>query len=199
MIVRCPACHNKYSVHQEAIGNGKLVRCAVCSTMWQQITPDKAIERKKYIGYLIKWTFFWFVVSVSLFSLFYAKDAMIKIWRPVSVFYDALGINPIDQKKPFIIKNVVNFFVQKEGRLYMGIKGEVINISDKVQPLPSFTISLVSDRNNSEKSTRSPYKKIWTHDTIHKKLLPNQKIIFETELQSVPMENLICDISLDTM
>ena len=202
MIVVCPTCRNKYSVHPEAIGDGKLVRCAMCGAMWQQAAIDENSERKKYVIQLMKWIFFWFAVFVCLFSLFFAKSFMVKIWRPVSVFYDAFGISPTDQKKTFLIQNVVNFFVQKNDKLYMGIRGEVVNISSDVQTLPGFTISLTSDRANdgnsdSKNNMRSLYKKSWTHDMIYKKLLPNQKVVFETELQSVPLENLVCNITLD--
>lgn len=198
MIVTCPTCHNKYSVQSEAIGGGKLVRCAVCSTMWQHSVIDESIEKKQHVTYLIKWTFFWFIVFVFLFSLFFAKNAMIKIWQPVSAFYDVLGINPINQKKTFTIQNISNFFVQKKDKLYMGLRGELINISDEVQLLPGLTISLRDDYSAAKNKT-TPYKKSWTHDMIYKKLLPNQKVMFETEIQSIPYNNLICDIKLDIL
>ena len=78
----------------------------------------------------------------------------------------------------------------------MGLKGELINISDSVQILQSITISL---KNDETVKNDSSYKKIWTHNLTYKKLLPNQKVTFETELQSVPYNNLICDITLDTL
>jgi hypothetical protein len=93
----------------------------------------------------------------------------------------------------------MDFFVHKDGKLYMGLRGELVNISNEVQVLPSVTISLRDDDVGVEKKGRAAYKKIWTHDMMYKKMLPNQKIIFETELQSVPYNNLICDIRLDVL
>jgi hypothetical protein len=79
----------------------------------------------------------------------------------------------------------------------MGLKGELMNVSNEVQSLPGLMFSLKDDGLVSPE--RPPYKKIWTHDLMYKKLLPNQKVIFETELQSIPYNNLICDIKLDAM
>lgn len=196
MIVICPTCHSKYSVQSEAIGAGKLVRCAICSTMWQQDAIDEAALRKHHVMHIIKWTFFWFVLFVSLFSLFFAKNALIKIWQPVTVFYDFMGINPVNQTKAFSIQNVSNFFVKKNGKLYMGLRGELANISNVVQIPPCLTISLKDDDLVRKSSI---YKKSWTHDIVNNKLLPNQKVIFETEIQSVPCNDLICEIKLNVL
>ena len=197
MIVTCPTCSSRYSVQSDAIGEGKLVRCALCSTTWQQNAIDESIDKKRRALNLINWTLFWFATFVFVFSLFFTKDAVIKIWPPAASFYEIIGLSSTDTKKVFAIKNVSNFFVQKNEKLYMGLRGELINISDKVQPIPSLVISLRDDDSTVEKEGRPPYKKIWSHDLAYNKLLPNQKVIFETELQGVPYDNLICDIKLD--
>jgi hypothetical protein len=185
-------------VQNEAIGNGKMVRCAICSTTWQQIATDEAVDRKSHVRHVIKWTFFWFTVFVSLFSLFFTKNVILQIWPPVVCFYDLIGTNRQDVKKVFSIQNISNFFMQKSDKLYMGLKGELTNVSGDVQVLPSITISLRSDESDGKKSTTS-YQKVWTHDLMYNKLLPNQKVIFETELQSVPYNNLICDVRLNVL
>jgi predicted Zn finger-like uncharacterized protein len=196
MIVVCPACSCKYSVQSEAIGREKLVRCAMCGTTWQQSAcKDADDEKRQRVLELTKWTFFWFSVFVTIFSLFFAKNAVVKFWPSSVVFYEALGMQN-SPSKSFVIQNLSNFFVVKNDTLYMGLKGELINISDSVQILPSITISLKSDETAKKDSF---YKKNWTHDLTYKKLLPNQKVTFETELQSVPYNNLICDITLDTL
>lgn len=196
MIVVCPTCHSKYSVQSESIGVGKLVRCAICSTVWQQDAADETVAQKQHVMHLVKWTFFWFVIIVSLFSLFFARNAMIKLWQPTAVFYDFLGINPINQTKTFSIQNVSNFLIQKGDKLYMGLRGELVNISDSVQIPPCLTISL---RDDDSVKKGVPYKKSWTHEITNNKLLPNQKVIFETEIQRVPYNDLFCDIRLDIL
>jgi hypothetical protein len=85
--------------------------------------------------------------------------------------------------------------VRKSDKLYMGLKGELINVSNDVQIMPSLVISLKSD----DQTSKAPYRKVWTHDLMYNKLLPNQKVLFETELQSVPCNNLICDIKMDVL
>ena len=79
----------------------------------------------------------------------------------------------------------------------MGLKGELVNVSNEVQILPSITISLKDDDHLPPKDVH--FKKIWTHDMVYKKILPNQKVTFETELQSIPYNNLVCDIKLDVL
>ncbi len=195
MIVTCPMCKSKYSVQIEAIGDGKFVRCSMCGATWQQTPVDVACEKKRRVLYIIKWTCFWFAVFVSIFSLFFAKEAVLKIWPSSVVFYEKIGMVPAN-KKAFVIQKVSNFFVHKDGKLYMGLRGEIINVSDEVQPLAGITISL---KNDEKVPDGTEYKKIWTHDLNCKKFLPNQKVAFETELQSVPYNNLICDIELNVL
>ncbi|MDR1334321.1 MAG: zinc-ribbon domain-containing protein [Holosporaceae bacterium] len=197
MIVVCPACSCKYSVQAEAIGREKLVRCAMCGTTWQQSSAayGEVDGCQHDVWNLTKWGFFWFTVFVMIFSLFFARNAVAKIWPSSIVFYEALGMQS-SPRKAFVIQNLSNFFVVKNDMLYMGLKGELINISDSVQILPSITISLKSDENMKQDSS---YKKVWTHNLTYKKLLPNQRVVFETELQNVPYNNLICDIALDTL
>jgi hypothetical protein len=185
-------------VQNEAIGNGKMVRCAICSITWQQMATDETADRKSHVRHVIRWTFFWFIVFVSLFSLFFTKSIILQIWPPAACFYDLIGVNHQDAKKMLSIQNISNFFTQKNGKLYMGLKGELMNISGDVQVLPSLTISLRNDESDGKNSS-IPYQKVWTHDLMYNKLLPNQKIVFETELQSVPYNNLICDIKLNVI
>ncbi|MDR2781085.1 MAG: zinc-ribbon domain-containing protein [Holosporaceae bacterium] len=195
MIVVCPTCSCKYSVQAEAIGKEKMVRCAMCGTTWQQSASCEVDEKRQRVWCLIEWTFFWFIVFVTIFSLFFAKNAVAKIWPSSVVFYEAIGMQS-SWKKTFALQNLSNFFVVRNNTLYMGLKGELINVSESVQTLPSITISL----KDAEPVTKEfSCKKIWTHNLTYKKLLPNQKVVFETELQSVPYHNLICDITLDTL
>ena len=192
MIVVCPNCSSKYSVPADVIGVGKLVRCAVCGTNWQQ-TPVKN-KSSNEISELLKSTFYWFAVFIILFSILFAPKTVSKYWPASVSFYKLIGIDKSLDKNAFSIKNVSNFFVKRNGKLYMGIKGELCNISGEVQMVPKLVIKLKND------NTSNPAFQIsWTHELTYKKLLPNQKIIFETDLKSVPYTNLICDIKLNTL
>jgi predicted Zn finger-like uncharacterized protein len=190
MIVVCPNCSSKYSVPADAIGVGKLVRCAVCGTTWQQ-TPVKEKKSDEVMA-LCKSTLYWFTVFITLFSLFISPQTVSKYWPASASFYKLIGFGDSIDKKAFSIKNVSSFFVKRNGRLYMGIKGELSNISNEVQMVPKLVIGLKDD-------TSAEFKASWTHELNYKKLLPNQKIIFETDLKSVPYTNLICDIKLNTL
>jgi hypothetical protein len=167
----------------------------MCGAIWQQSAYDESIERKQRVLDLIKWTFFWFIVFVTIFSLFFAKNAVMQFWPHASDFYEFVGAQN-ESKGAFAVQNMSNFFVVKDDTLYMGLKGELVNTSNEVRTIPSITISL-RDEEGTEKTSR--YRKMWTHNLTYKKLLPNQKIVFETELQSVPRNNLICDIKLDVL
>ena len=194
MIVTCPSCSSKYSVRTDVIGNGKIVRCAICGATWSQ-----SVEKQKKIDHLeniMKWTFFLFVVFIAIFPLCFAKNSVAKIWPQMSSFYEAIGVQSKNEKNSFIIKNVSNFFLKKNGKLYIGLRGELTNISKKVQLVPSIIITL---KNSPEIMSEKFYSKSWTHDINYKKILPEQKVLFETEMQSVPSSNLICDIILKTL
>jgi len=192
MIVVCPNCSSKYSVPADVIGVGKLVRCAVCGTTWQQTPVEE--KRSDEISSLLKSTFYWFSVFIILFSILFAPKTVSKYWPASISFYKLIGIDKSLDQNAFSIKNVSNFFVKRNGKLYMGIKGELWNISNEVQMVPKLVIKLRND------NTLNPaFQTSWTHELTYKKLLPNQKIIFETDLKSVPYTNLICDIKLNTL
>jgi hypothetical protein len=182
-------------VQTDAIAKEKLVRCAMCGATWQPSPYDESMEKRRRVFNIIKWTFFWFVVFVTIFSLFFAPGFVIKTWPSIADFYKVIGIYE-GSGKSLIVQNLSNFFVTRNNILYMGLKGELVNTSDSVKSLASITISLKDD-DDANKSSR--YRKEWTHNLTYKKLLPNQKVVFETELQSVPRNNLICDIKLDSL
>lgn len=192
MIVICPNCSSKYSVPADAIGVGKLVRCAMCGTTWQQ-TPIKK-KNSGDIHKLVESTFYWFVVFITLFSILFAPKTVSKYWPASTSFYKIIGLDKSLSKDAFSIKNVSNFFVNRNGQLYMGIKGKLCNVSNEVQMVPKLVIKL---RGNN--SRNSKFEASWTHELTYKKLLPNQEIIFETDLKSVPRTNLVCDIKLNTL
>ena len=192
MIVVCPNCSSKYSVHSEAIGGGKLVRCAVCGLTWQQ-NPIKEKEPKDSRSLFMS-IFYWFVVFITIFPILFAPKTISKYWPASASFYRIIGMSDSQNQEAFSVKNVSSFFVKRNGNLYMGIKGELSNVSNEVQMVPRLVISLKDD-NTSNLS----FQTSWTHRLNYKKLLPNQKIIFETDLKSVPYTNLICDIKLNTL
>ncbi len=192
MIVVCPSCSSKYSVPADAIGAGKLVRCAVCGMTWQQCPVEN--KKSDEVSGLLKSTFYWFTVFITLFSILFAPKTVSKYWPASASFYKLIGIDKSMNQNAFSIKNVSNFFVKRNGRLYMGIKGELGNISNEVQMVPKLIINLKNDD-----SLNPEFQTSWTHELTYKKLLPNQKIIFETDLKNVPYTNLICDIKLNTL
>lgn len=192
MIVVCPNCSSKYSVHAEAIGKGKMVRCAVCGMTWQQSPVEET--KSENIGRLFQSTFYWFVVFISVFSILFAPKTVSKYWPASASFYKVIGMNNSSNQQAFSVKNVSSFFVKRNGNLYMGIKGELSNISNEVQMVPKLVIGLRDDN-----PSNTSFQTSWTHKLNYKKLLPSQKIIFETDLKNVPYSNLICDIKLNTL
>ncbi|GHU11781.1 hypothetical protein FACS189449_03960 [Alphaproteobacteria bacterium] len=199
MIVVCPSCRSKYSVQPEAIGESKMVRCALCSTMWRQTAISESIDKKDHVQHIIKWAFFWFSVLAFVFSLFFTRNVVLKVWPQSACFYDFIGVKLPDTKKTFIIKNMGTQFKRRDGKLYMRLSGELINCSSDVQIMPSLIITLKNEDSQSNEASKEPYKKVWTHDLMYNKLLPDQNVAFETEEQSVPCSNLMCDIKLDVL
>ena len=78
----------------------------MCSTTWQQNIVDESLDKKRKVWNLINWTLFGFVAFIFVFSLFFAKEAMVKIWPASASFYEAIGMNPLDTKKIFALRNV---------------------------------------------------------------------------------------------
>ena len=194
MIISCPNCSSKFSVQADTIGRGKMVRCSVCGTTWQQSSLYQQEKREDLIRNLHATTF-WFVVFIVIFPLIFAKSTVIKLWPASSSFYALFETQSSKMQQAFLIKNVSSFFIKKNNKLYMGIKGELSNTTSDVQMVPGLTISLMSDDDEEQPS----FKTSWNHELAYKKLLPNQKVIFETDLKSIPYSNIICDIRLNTL
>lgn len=194
MIVTCPSCRNKYSVQAEAIGEGKLVRCVACGTTWQQyaVNEPTLLRENKIIG----WAFFCASVFLSFFFLVFAKNSVINIWPPAVCFYKLFEKGGLlaaagATKETVKISNVSDFYAYKNGSLYMGIEGELQNVSNDVQTLPGISIKL-----SKEGVKKRSFQKIWTHDMVYQKILPSQKVSFKTKMQKVPLGNIRCDIKV---
>lgn len=194
MFVTCPNCLSRYVVQSESIGSGKLVRCAVCGTVWQQMPVDEAAQRKKRIWDIVNWTVFYATVFTSFAFLFGRRDFMIEKWPASESFYKYVGMcNTGVKDSTFLLDNVSYFFVRKSGDLYIGLRGELTNTSVEAKAVPSIAITL---KNDPEVDT-IPFKKVWVHKLQYEKLLPTQKVLFETKLQRVQSDNLLCDIKLN--
>lgn len=194
MIVTCPSCLSKYAVQTESLGTGKLVRCALCGTIWQQKPIDEQALKRKRILDVVKWTFFYATVFTSVALLFGWKDFVVDKWPASESFYEYIGMcnNGIDSST-FVLENVSCFFVKKEGNLYFGLRGELCNTAREVKAVPLITISL----RNDPATENEPFKKVWVHKLQYEKLLPSQRVLFETKLQPVTCNSLLCDIKLN--
>lgn len=196
MIVTCPGCSSRYAVQEEALGSGKLVRCSACGAVWKQFPRDEATIRRQRVFDILKWTFFYCVVFSSVFLLLFCRDIVIKIWPASESFYEFISQNSkVARDNLCSLENVSYFFVRKHGDLYVGLRGELKNSSSEVILVPSATIILENDPEFSA----DKFKKVWTHKIQYEKLLPMQKVLFETKLQRVPYNNLKCSIKLNYM
>lgn len=196
MIVTCPSCRSRYFVHSEAIGEGKLVRCTLCGNTWEQAASKKPKEVFRGLK-IVEWAFFFGTVIFSLFLLVFNSEKVIELWPEAVCFYDFWTPSVPHSRSPIGVDKVSNFFVLKNNKLYMGLRGEIFNTSRKVQTLPKILVSL--EDINKVKGENVYYKKHWTHTMKYKKILPNQKLSFETEIQSVPCRDLRCTINFDIM
>ena len=193
MIVVCPNCSCKYFVKPEILGKGKLVRCAMCGTTWQQLPLAEKSKRDEVIR-MLKVTVFWFTVFITVFPLLFARQTVMKYWPASSSFYNYfLGRGPTGASI-FSIKKVSSFFIKRDGKLYMGIKGEIENMSSEVQMIYGIHIDLREENMGADN-----FRASWTQKFSYDKLLPNQKIVFETDLKRVPYKNLICEIKLASL
>lgn len=194
MIVTCPNCFSKYVVRPESLGAGKLVRCAVCGTVWQQAPIDEKKLKKARIISIVQWTFFYAVVFTSISLLILGRDFIVAHWPASESFYERINSYGAGlANNTFSLDNVSYFFVRKDGDLYIGLRGELCNTSMEVRSVPSITITLRNDPEITEES----FKKVWIHKLQYEKLLPAQKVLFETKLQRVSCNNLLCDIKLN--
>ncbi len=202
MIVICPNCLKRYMLDDSLLPKeGRQVRCLACHHVWHQAPDaqplmsgsplrgmmDMAVgtglssERKS------KWLV-WIVLLAIVLSLFssltFGRDFVVKLWPRSEKFYNLIGLQVSPLGAKLSIANATSM-IHKDGSIDMvQVAGDVINTSDRVQPIPPLKIKLMGEAfhpNCLDKHTEGCVLDYWEYRLSESFLLPGEQIHFETE------------------
>lgn len=198
MIVTCEKCNKRYLVKDEEIGTeGRKVRCVSCDHTWIQAAvetliplkidpqdiPDhpKAINESASSRLPKSWVFFCLSILVLFGTLYFGRHMIISNWSYVAPLYEALGFEVVIPGKGLKVENVQPQHMEEEGKTSLVVKGEVVNTSEVAQVIPPIHIQLMGVCKDD--SSKMCVVKEWQHAFSESRLLPGERIQFETEPQ----------------
>jgi predicted Zn finger-like uncharacterized protein len=210
MILTCQKCTKRYLVDSESIGQeGRTVRCVSCGHVWTQPpSEDRFLKAVNSIdddlqddppspsspGLGWGWASF-IVVLLALTILFITgREYISRQWPTIQPLYQRLGFKLPKPGAGLSIKNAFHLQQQKDGRRYIVVKGEIVNTQQEARAIPPLRIYLRGDcsaltglsyfLSNWHHHTKADQHlcilKTWTHTFSETRLLPGEKLSFET-------------------
>lgn len=207
MIITCPACAKRYLVEDTSIGEaGRQVQCIACQHEWffkplkdvpkhNQVHLDMIGIKSSVARTSMNLSFTWILMLSSLIvcfvGIYFARHTIalhfpqsIKIFQVIGLPVGSKPINlALENLKPYLESN------QESNMLH--VKGELINNSDQIQPIPTLKITVRGDCSKAsfiEKLNSKIFKKgegvcaiaKWTFTPPGDHLFPGEKLDFET-------------------
>ncbi|MDR2417167.1 MAG: zinc-ribbon domain-containing protein [Holosporales bacterium] len=216
MIVTCPSCARRYSVAIESLGEGRVVRCSVCSKTWFQpamdpdilnaFAPEKPITPQTKSGASFRWGLVMSLSLLGLVCLGVMHPRIVSQFPSLALVCRALHI-PIEiAGEGLEICNVTSSVQKTDQGLTMVLSGKVANVTNQPRTLPSLKIVLIPHREAT--GTLETIKNLlhlktttqrisWTHKFNQQKLLPNEEILFETDTHPIGDGEFWIDISFE--
>ncbi len=195
MILTCEKCNKRYLVKDEEIGpEGRKVRCVGCEHTWVQpavesmmplkIDPAEIPEHQPAANsnpprIPLGWLLFCSFLIILLGSGYFGRHFITQSWPVFAPIYETLGLEVSIPGKGLKVENVQPAHLEDDGKNILVVRGEVVNTSAHVQVIPPIRIQLMGpcegDANNQ------CVIKEWQHTFSESRLLPGERIAFETE------------------
>ena len=199
MIVFCPTCLRKYEVSNTAIGEGRMVRCVVCGTTWQQDAvsvpsqKNRRVDIKKSLIWTLSICFWlgggWFLAFGSPYCSNFMKNIEC--------------ISRIGQENDckFLVKNMSHSFLKKDDGYYVQISGMIENLSpvalDKLNLV--FNLRTYPDKQQLETALdeNAFFNETWVEKIKPEWIRDNKLVTFSYTLKKIPNCDILCTIKLD--
>ena len=198
MILTCEKCHKRYLVKDEEIGpEGRKVRCVACDHTWvhapaESMMPLKmdpeevqnhgpAINESTASRFRLGWLLFCFSIALLFCGVYLGRHMIIQNWPVFSPLYEALGIEVFVPGKGLRVEKMQPQHTEENGKNTLVVRGEVVNISTVALIIPPLHIQLMGACEGNPENTC--VIKEWHHTFSESRLLPGERIAFETEPQ----------------
>ena len=146
MIITCPTCLRRYEVSSKVIGEGRMVRCIVCGTTWQQ-DAEASRTSKGTKSFFWRWIFSLLIFS-SISSYFYFYVPVVSDFpKYKSIIREAFGC---EVTRPKIV-NISHKLEKRDDGLYVTFQGEVADLSEVA---PGKDLNLVFNLKSQKKDAK---------------------------------------------
>lgn len=204
MVVTCPQCSKRYMLDEALIPpEGRQVRCLACSHVWRKTPPsihqtpppaflggvdiDRPInvsneKRSSRVG----WVVFASLLVLCFSVLIFGRNFIVTHWPGGEKYYDLIGLHVNLPGSGLSITNQSSQILSDGPVELVRVMGNVVNTSERVQPIPPLKIKLMGDVSHpkcltSSKETHSCVLDEWEHRLSEQSLLPGEKLQFETD------------------
>ena len=193
--LKCAACghrwHQKATPSEQDLGN----TLAVENKTLAESTPKK--------GWMSLSALVFVLLLVILGGGYFARFHVVSTWPQAEKFYQLIGVHASSTKaSKLVLKNVRPLKVSEENapETIVIIRGDILNPTDAVENLKSLDIavegdceeaswserSLVKLKNFIKKTDRSCVVASWHHELTETRVLPGDRMTFETEPKVLP-------------
>lgn len=203
MILTCEKCNKRYLVKDEDVGpEGRKVRCVACDHTWIQtpiesmmplkIDPAEvlahppAANESSPARFSVGWIVFFLAIILFAGAGYFGRHMIVSTWPSTAVLYEAFNLNVVLPGQGLKVENVQPNHIEENGKTSLIVRGEVVNTSQVVQVIPPIHIQLMGPCHDDP--ANQCVMKEWQHAFSESRLLPGERIAFETEPQETPAE-----------
>lgn len=167
MIVTCPACHTRYLIDDQELGEtqGRTVRCAKCGHTWQQRKPPEPrpvlnveasplepslempprpngerplpLPRRRSWAGVV-WLALLSLLGAAILAVVFARQEVVALWPPAARFYTLAGLAAAKPGANLAFRNVAPAR-QGDGLI---VAGEIVNTGQNAEQVPQLEVIL---------------------------------------------------------
>lgn len=203
MVVTCPSCSKRYMLDEALLPKeGRQVRCITCHHIWRQVpeisptihppsfirtgevplaTDQSPEKHSSWLRGILSLALLLTCISVFIFG----RNFIVMHWPQTEKLYDLIGLHVNLPGSGLTISNASSI-MQQDGPLGMiQVKGDIINTSHIVRPIPALKIKFIGDVSHPKCLKNQPSQDCvldyWEHRLSENSLLPGEQIHFETD------------------
>ncbi len=196
MIITCPTCLRKYEVDQKSIGDGRMVRCIICGTTWQQELGHIVRKERRTFKLPYHWLFsIMFFIATYFFACEYTPVCSnIGKYQRLILSMINPGIKNIE------IKNIAHKFVLKDDGVYVSLSGDIVidKYHKKNNPKLMFNLKpyFPQKYDISHNDRDVLFNETW-EEKVNFNDVDESIINFQTVFKKIPKHDIICTIDIN--
>ncbi len=152
-------------------------------------TRDRSKPRRSRAARLA-WLLLIVVVGGVIGGTLAFQSSIVSAWPNAKRFYDLVGLTSVPASVRFGFQNVKHSDVTVDGRDYIRIEGELVNLSEVPGDVPDLRVNFLD--------VEGRVVKTWRFPPPERKMLPDETVTFVTQVPTPPPEARRMDVGLAT-